>query len=70
MLAPDLTFHELTRISGDYRERNERDLLAQRRMAEFAESKGCRWAALFDYFGRATDPERPDGPCGHCDRCP
>ena len=67
LLSPDLTPGELERIAGDSRERNERDLLKQHLVGEFASSKACRWAYLLDYFG--GDEEAPPS-CGHCDNCP
>jgi ATP-dependent DNA helicase RecQ len=70
LLDPDLTPDGLARLAGDYRERNERDLLGQQRMAEFAQTSACRWSYVFDYFGRDEEEESPALACGHCDNCP
>ena len=66
--APDLTMHELHRMAGDYRERDERDRRKQQLMVEFAQTRHCRWSYLMSYFGRDDD----DGThltCDHCDNC-
>jgi len=64
---PDLTMHELERMSGDCRERDERDKRKQQLMQEFAQTRNCRWSYLIDYFGRDNDGS--DQSCGHCDNC-
>ena len=64
-----LTPAELERLAGDYKERHERDLMCQHRMSEFAATRSCRWADLYDYFGREDDSDRPTENCGHCDNC-
>ncbi len=64
---PDLTMHELQRMAGDYRERDERDQRKQQLMQEFAQTRNCRWSYLIDYFGR--DDDGSDPACGHCDNC-
>ncbi len=66
LIQPDLSPSELERAAGDYRERDERDKLKQKRMSEFAETNRCRWAALLDYF---DSHELEAGECGHCDNC-
>ncbi len=71
LLVPDLSMIELHRMAGDYRERDERDLLKQRQMSEFAETRQCRWTYLADYFKVDDDAPAPaPAPaCGHCDNC-
>jgi ATP-dependent DNA helicase RecQ len=66
LLLPDLTRDELARAGQSYRDRGMRDALKERQVAEYAESRSCRWAKLLDYFGGETLPE---GRCGHCDNC-
>lgn len=66
LLKKGLTREELARAGQSYRERQERDLLRQRQMVDYAESSRCRWRALIDYFGGNGLPE--DG-CGLCDNC-
>ncbi|WP_435005098.1 RecQ family ATP-dependent DNA helicase [Tundrisphaera lichenicola] len=66
LLAPDLTFDELHRMAGDYRERDERDRLKQQQFIEFVETRNCRWSYLIDYFG---PDDLPSTSCGHCDNC-
>jgi len=68
LVVADLTLDELTRMAGDYRDRDERDRLKQHQMAEFSEARACRWAYLEDYFGTEEAPATPT-PCGHCDNC-
>lgn len=68
LVVADLTHDELDRMAGDYRERDERDRLKQHQMAEFSESRACRWAYLEDYFETEEAPAEPT-PCGHCDNC-
>ena len=68
LMQPDLSMHELYRIAGDYRERDERDRRKQQLMVEFTQTRRCRWSYLIDYFGRDSD----DGlhhRCDHCDNC-
>jgi ATP-dependent DNA helicase RecQ len=66
LLRPDLTPTELERLTIDQRERDERDRLRQAQVVEYAESRGCRWEAVVDYFGQS---ERDWSTCGHCDTC-
>ncbi len=63
LIRADLTPSELHRMAGDYRDRDERDRLKQARMSAFAETTGCRWSFLLDYFGDEA------APCRRCDRC-
>lgn len=65
MLHHETTTDDLERMARTYRERDERDRLAQHRMFEYAESRACRWRQLTEYFGS----EEVADECGHCDRC-
>ncbi len=65
---PDLTMHELHRMAGDYRERDERDRRKQQLMIEFAQTRHCRWSYLMNYFGRDNDDGTHET-CDHCDNC-
>ena len=65
LAEPELTPDDLARVGHSYRERDEADRLKQRRMVEYAESRGCRWGSLLRYFGQDVVA----GTCGHCDRC-
>ena len=64
----DLTMHDLNRMAGDYRERDERDRRKQQLMAEFAQTRHCRWSYLIRYFGRDNDDGTHET-CDHCDNC-
>ncbi len=66
LLRPDMTRDELAREGRSYRERQEREQLRQKEMAEYAEDAPCRWRTLLDHFG---DNALRGEPCGHCDRC-
>lgn len=66
LLKTSLTREELARAGQSYRERQERDLLRQRQMVEYAETRKCRWRTLIDYFGGNGLPEEG---CGRCDNC-
>jgi len=70
LIVPDLGLGELERVAGDYHERNERDLLSQQLMAEYASTRNCRWAYLIDHFGRDESDNPTVVACGHCDNCP
>ena len=66
LLQPDLTHDDLARAVRDYEDRDVRDQLKLQRLVDYAETRGCRWRYLLDYFG---DDDRPSEWCGHCDRC-
>lgn len=66
LLQPDLTEDDLARVGRSYRERQERDLLRQRQIADYAEQPGCRWQRLLREF---DSDELPGPRCGHCDHC-
>ena len=64
----DLSTHELHRMAGDSRERDERDQRKQQLMVEFAQTRHCRWSYLSAYFGRETEVMVVER-CGRCDNC-
>jgi ATP-dependent DNA helicase RecQ len=66
LIGPDLTRDDLARLARDYEERDARDRLKLQRMVDYAETRGCRWRYLLDYF---TDDDAESAACGHCDRC-
>ena len=66
--CPDLTMHELHRMAGEYRDRDERDRRKQQLMVEFTQTRHCRWSYLIDYFGRDHDAGA-SLTCDHCDNC-
>jgi ATP-dependent DNA helicase RecQ len=53
-------------VARDYEERDVRDQLRLQRLVDYAETRGCRWRYLLDYFD--DDDQKPER-CGHCDRC-
>jgi ATP-dependent DNA helicase RecQ len=66
LLIPNMTREELGRIGRSYQDRHERDLRKHQDIVGYAESRGCRWRTLLDYFG---GERLPDTGCGHCDWC-
>ncbi len=66
LLVTELTRDQLARAGESYRERQERNLLRQQQMVDYATTRKCRWKTLVDNFGGNGIPE--DG-CGHCDNC-
>jgi ATP-dependent DNA helicase RecQ len=66
LLEPDLTHDDLSRVARDYEERDVRDRLKLQRLVDYAETRGCRWRHLLDYFG---EDQQSSEDCGHCDRC-
>jgi ATP-dependent DNA helicase RecQ len=66
LLAPGLSREQLARAGQSYRERQEREQVRQQQMSDYAETHGCRWSALLEYFGGNG---MPDDRCGHCDNC-
>lgn len=63
LMKKGLTRDELARAGQSYRERQERDLLRQRQMVEYAETRKRRWRTLIDHFGGDGLPEEG------CDNC-
>jgi ATP-dependent DNA helicase RecQ len=66
LLQPDLARDDMARLVRDYEDRDARDRLKLQRMVDYAETRGCRWRYLLDYFG---DDDAETTACGHCDRC-
>ncbi len=66
LLQPDLTRDDMARLVRDYGDRDARDRLKLQQMVDYAETRGCRWRYLLDYFG---DEDAEVTACGHCDRC-
>ena len=66
LLRPEMTIDDMTRLAGREQERDEVDRMSLERMVEYAESRGCRWRAVLDYFGHDDDPADA---CGRCDNC-
>ena len=66
LIRPDLTRDDLTRLIRDYEERDDRDRVKLQRLLDYAETRGCRWSYLLDYF---RDADTQSAACGHCDRC-
>jgi ATP-dependent DNA helicase RecQ len=58
---------DFERILRNYRDRDERDRLRIQQMAEYAETRSCRWQYLLKCFGQ--EDKDALAPCGHCDRC-
>jgi ATP-dependent DNA helicase RecQ len=66
LLRPEVSRDDMARLVRDYEERDARDQLKLQRLVDYAETRGCRWRYLLDYFSD-VDAEVPA--CGHCDRC-
>jgi ATP-dependent DNA helicase RecQ len=66
LLRPDLSREQLASVGQSYRLREERGLIRQRQVEEYAEKASCRWDFLLRYF---DDAEGQSSGCGHCDRC-
>jgi ATP-dependent DNA helicase RecQ len=66
LLRPAMDRDQIAAAGRSYRERAEADRVKLQQMIGYAEGRGCRWAAVLDYF---EADELPDGRCGHCDRC-
>jgi ATP-dependent DNA helicase RecQ len=52
------------KMAGQFAHREKRDIERLAKVLEFAAQKGCRTAALLNYFG-----EPLKAACGHCDVC-
>jgi hypothetical protein len=66
LLRPGMSSEQIGRLSQSYRDRHERELLAQQQMVEYAERFLCRWQAILSHF---DSDELSGGRCGHCDVC-
>lgn len=65
LLRDDLDRDDITRLARSYEEKDERDRMNLQRLIDYSTMRGCRWAALLDYFGDETTIED----CGRCDNC-
>jgi ATP-dependent DNA helicase RecQ len=64
-LAMDAALGPLEEIAGRYAARQQADRDKLHRMALYAQSAGCRWKLLLEYFNEADGFDR----CGTCDNC-
>ncbi len=55
----------LIALLEDYAQKRTQDQDGLERMVFYAQTGGCRWELLLDYFGHARDTHR----CGTCDNC-
>lgn len=55
----------LKRMAAVYQAKQERDREALEALVDYAQSGGCRWRLLLEYF----DDDEPWAQCGHCDNC-
>jgi ATP-dependent DNA helicase RecQ len=65
LLKTGLSAAELATMTAQYEAKAERDREKLEQMMHYAQSAGCRWKLLLDYFGEGEGFE----PCGHCDNC-
>ena len=65
LLRDDLDREDITRLARSYEEKDERDRMNLQRLIDYSTMRGCRWAALLDYFGDETTLDE----CGLCDNC-
>ncbi len=65
LLTGGMSRAELERVSGQYKERTEKDRRKVEQMSLYAQSAACRWKLVLDYFGEQEEAEE----CGHCDNC-
>jgi ATP-dependent DNA helicase RecQ len=64
-LIDELGTEDVATLARDYAARIDADRVKLERVAQYAQSAGCRWQLLLDYFGEADGFER----CGTCDNC-
>lgn len=64
LLQPNKLPQDLPLQEEGLREKERRDRSKLESVIRYAESRGCRQAAILHYFG-----ENDGKPCGHCDRC-
>jgi ATP-dependent DNA helicase RecQ len=67
LLKPGMSRDAVAASGRAYQDRQEQDQAALQRMAAYAESRGCRWQGLLEYF---EDDALLVGPCHHCDNDP
>ena len=65
LIDKDLDAARLDEIGREYQQRREDDRRKLERMTMYAQSAGCRWKLLLEYFGEGAGFER----CGTCDNC-
>ena len=65
LLKTGLSASQLEAIAAQYEAKAEKDRDKLEQMMHYAQSAGCRWKLLLDYFGEGEGTE----PCGHCDNC-
>ncbi|BFO57262.1 RecQ family ATP-dependent DNA helicase [Acidovorax sacchari] len=61
----DIDSDALIALLEDYAQKRTQDQDGLERMVFYAQTGGCRWEVLLDYFGHARDTHR----CGTCDNC-
>lgn len=66
LLRRDPSREELAKISQSYRVREERNIIRQRQVEAYAETAGCRWKRVLEYF---EDQDAINSKCGSCDNC-
>ncbi|MFL6216037.1 MAG: RecQ family ATP-dependent DNA helicase, partial [Blastocatellia bacterium] len=65
LIKTGLSSAELETIAAQYEAKAEKDRDKLEQMMHYAQSAGCRWKLLLDYFGEGEGV----APCGHCDNC-
>jgi ATP-dependent DNA helicase RecQ len=65
LLGADVPTSRIEDVAREYADRQEGDREKLERMAGYAQSAGCRWKLLLDYFKEGDGFER----CGTCDNC-
>lgn len=61
----DIDSESLIALLEDYAQKRTQDQDGLERMVFYAQTGGCRWEVLLDYFGHARETQR----CGTCDNC-
>lgn len=71
LMLPDMSREQLAAAGQSYRLREERGIIRQRQIEEYAEQTGCRWDFVLRYFDDIEGGEAiaSDFGCGHCDHC-
>lgn len=64
-LKPNASSARVEDVAARYTARQDADRAKLERIALYAQSAGCRWKLLLEYFEEADDFER----CGTCDNC-
>jgi len=63
--AADVPASRIEEIARQYTNRQDADREKLERMAQYAQSAGCRWKFLLEYFGEVEEIQG----CGACDNC-